>query len=139
MKTYEGMLLVEPTIAAKDWKKVEEEVDRIAKRSGAAIIQLAKWGERKLAHKVLKHNRGAYVLAYLSVPEESVTKLRADLELSEVVLRSLILRHDGELIKDPPKDFATAGPLPPRASRGRFGSPRPGGGRPGGSRPDSRR
>ena len=139
MKTYEGMLLVEPTIAAKDWKKVEEEVDRIAKRSGASVIQLAKWGERKLAHKVQKHNRGAYVLAYLSVPEESVTKLRADLELSEVVLRSLVLRHDGELIKDPPKDFETAGPLPPRASRGRFGGPRPGGGRPGGPRPDSRR
>lgn len=136
MKTYESMLLVEPTIASKEWKKVEEEVDRIAKRNGAEVIQMAKWGERKLAHKVKKNNRGAYVLAYLTAPEESVTKIRADLQLSEIILRSLVLRHEGELAKEPPKDFETAGPLPPRAGRDRFGGR---GGRPGGGRPDSRR
>ncbi len=38
MKTYEAMLLVDPTVAAKEWVKVGEEVDRVVKRHGAAVI-----------------------------------------------------------------------------------------------------
>lgn len=125
MKTYEGMLLVEPTIASKEWNKVVEEVDRIVKRNGASVLQLAKWGERKLAYPVKRNNRGAYVLVYFSSPEKAVGKIRADLLLSEVVLRSLVLQHEGDLRKEPPKDFETAGPLPPKINR-EFGDRGPG-------------
>ncbi len=126
MKTYESMLLVEPTVAAKEWSRVVEELDRIVKRNGATVLQMAKWGERKLAYPIRRSNRGTYVLAYFSAPEKSLGKIKSDLQLSEVVMRSLLLRHEGELRKEPPKDFETAGPLPPRMDRG----DRPGGGRP---------
>ncbi len=144
MKTYEGMLLVDPTIAAKEWNRVTEEVDRIAKRHGAAVLQVNKWGERKLTFPVRKSARGTYVLAYLSAPEKALGKIKADLQLSEIVFRSLLLTHEGELRRDPPKDFETAGPLPPRTDRPPFGArpwedrgPRPpfGGGLGGGPRP----
>jgi small subunit ribosomal protein S6 len=111
------MLLVEPTIAAREWNRVVEELDRIAKRNGATVIQVAKWGERKLSYPVRRQNRGAYVLAYFSAPEKAVGKIRGDLQLSEVVLRSLFVSHDGELRQAPPKDFETAGPLPPKGDR----------------------
>jgi small subunit ribosomal protein S6 len=127
VRTYEGMLLVEPTVASREWNRVVEEVERVAKRNGAAVIQVTKWGERKLAYPVRKVNRGAYVLAYLAAPPKAVAKIRADLQLSEVVLRSLILKHEGELRKEPPKDFETAGPLPPKTDLGGRppGPPRP--------------
>src|SRR5262245_27770028 len=99
------MLLVEPTVAAKEWNRVVEEVERIAKRHGAAVLQVGRWGERKLAFTVKKNNRGTYVLTYLSAPPKSMGKIKADLQLSEVVLRSILLQHEGELRKDPPKDF----------------------------------
>ena len=139
MRTYEGLLLVEATIASKEWPQVEEEFDRIVKRSGATVLQMNKWGERKLAHPVKKNARGAYVLAYFSAPPEALTKIRADIVLSEIILRSMIVSHEGELRKDPPRDFETAGPLPPKGvrpqfgGRGGFGGGRGGfGGRPGG-------
>ena len=122
MRTYEGMLLVEPTIAAKEWNRVTEEIDRIAKRHGAAVLQVNKWGERKLAYPVKKNNRGTFVLTYLSAPPKAVGKIKADLQLSEVILRSLLLEHEGEMRRDPPRDFETAGPLPPKME-----GPRPGG------------
>ena len=111
MKTYEAMLLVEPTIAAKEWTRVPEEVDRIVKRHGAAVLSVVKFGERKLAYPVKKSNRGAYVVAYFTSPEKVLGKIKADFQLSEVVMRSLILAHDGDLRKEPPRDFETAGPL----------------------------
>ena len=126
MRVYEGLLLVEPTIASRDWPKVQDEVERIAKKNGASVIQLNKWGERKLTHPVKKNNRGAFVLAYFSAPPTALGKIKADLQLSEIVLRSLLLAHEGEMRKEPPKDFETAGPLPPKI-RGPHG---PGGPRP---------
>ena len=141
MKTYEAMLLVEPTIAAKEWTRVPEEVDRIVKRHGAAVLSVVKFGERKLAFPVKKSNRGAYVVAYFSSPEKVLGKIKADFQLSEVVMRSLILAHDGELRKESPRDFETAGPLPPKTDRPGFVPPGAGfgsgfgGGPPGGGRP----
>ena len=49
MKTYEAMLLVDPTVAAKEWNRIGEEVDRIVKRHGGAVLQVTRFGERKLA------------------------------------------------------------------------------------------
>ncbi len=128
MRTYEGMLLVEPTIAAKEWQRVVDEVERIAKRHGAAVLQVSRWGERKLAYPVKKNNRGTYVLTYFSAPPTVVGKIKADLQLSEVVLRHVILQHEGELRKEAPKDFETAGPLPPKTDRPGFGGGGFGGG-----------
>jgi small subunit ribosomal protein S6 len=125
------MLLVDPTVAAKEWNRVLEEVDRVAKRNGASVISTLRYGERKLAFPVKRSNRGTYVLSYLTAPPKAVGKIRADLQLSEIVLRNLVLAHDGELRKEAPKDFETAGPLPPRTDRPGFGGPPGmGGGRP---------
>lgn len=123
VKTYEGMLLVEPTVANREWDRIVEEVERVAKRHGAAVLQVTKWGERKLAYPIRKVNRGTYVLTYLAAPPKAVAKIRADFQFSEVILRSLILKHEGELRKEPPKDFETAGPVPPKTD---FGGGRPG-------------
>ena len=133
MKTYEAMLLVEPTVAAKEWPKIPEEVDRIVKRHGGAVLQVTRFGERKLAFPVKKNNRGTYVVAYFSAPEKVLGKIKADLQLSEVVMRSLLLAHAGELRKEPSKDFETAGPLPPKIDG--FRGPGGPGGAPGGGRP----
>ena len=38
VNTYEAMLLVDPTVAAKEWNRIGEEVDRIVKRHGGAEI-----------------------------------------------------------------------------------------------------
>jgi len=123
--TYEAMLLVEPTIAAREWPRVIEEIDRLAKKNGVAVLQVAKWGERKLAFPVRKCARGTYVLAYFGAPEKAVTKLRADIALSEVILRSLVLAHEGELRKEVSRDFEIAGPIPPKRELGAgFAPPR---------------
>ena len=82
-------------------------------------------GERKLAFPVRKCARGTYVLAYFGAPEKAVTKLRADIALSEVILRSLVLHHEGEMRKEPSRDFEIAGPIPPkRELGGGFAPPR---------------
>lgn len=114
MKTYEAMLLVEPTIAAREWEKVVEEVERVAKRNKAKVLSLTKWGERKLAFPIKKNNRGAYVVSYFEAEGDAVKGLRSDFCLSEIVLRNSIFTHEGEMKTEPPEDFPTAGLIRPK-------------------------
>lgn len=114
MSTYEGMLLVEPTIAAREWEKIVEEVERVAERNKAKVLSVTKWGERKLAFPVKKNNRGAYVVSYFEAEGDSVKGLRSDFGLSEVILRSSIFVHEGEMATEAPEDFATAGLVRPK-------------------------
>lgn len=129
---YEAMFVVEPTIAAREWNRVVEEIERLIKRNGATVASVVKWGERRLIHPVKRSNRGAYVLTYFQAPPGAVNKIRADLQLSEIILRSLVVRHEGEMRKEIPKDFETAGLVPIR--RESFGGGEGGEGR-GGDRP----
>jgi small subunit ribosomal protein S6 len=109
-KTYEAMFIADPGIASREWPKVTEELERILHRYGCEIVSLKKWGERKLMYPIRKNMRGTYVLCYFKGPATSLQNVRNDLHLSEVVLRFMILTHDGEVREqEAPKDFETIG------------------------------
>ena len=97
MNTYEAMFLVDATVAAREWDKVMAEIQRLAAKSNASIVASNKWGERKLAYPVRGNKRGTYVLAFVNADSDGLAKLRRDCELSDLILRSLFLRHEGEV------------------------------------------
>lgn len=108
--TYEIMFIVEPTVASKDWGRVTEELEKTIARYGGQVLSLKKWGERKLSFPIQKQQRGTYVLGYFSGPPDSVNKIRDDFRLSEIVLRFLVLAHEGKVdAQEAPKNFETVG------------------------------
>lgn len=114
-KTYEAMFIIDPLVASKEWNRVSEEIEKIVKRYSGEIISLKKWGERKLSYPVKKQARGTYVLSYFKGPSESVSPIKNDFHLSEIILRSMILMHEGEVKEtEAPKDFETIGLRPER-------------------------
>lgn len=116
MPTYEAMLLVEPTAAAKDWSKVTEEIEKTVQKHGAKVVSLNKWGDRKLAYPLRKLTRGTYVLVFFEGSDESPKKIKAELMLSELVLRALILHHEGPVVSSvmPPEEVRRPMPYVPR-------------------------
>ena len=120
MKRYEAMFLFD-TAATHDWAAIEEEVRRLCGRIGAELLVCVKFDERKLAYEIARRKRGTYVLAYLDAPPERIGDLERDIELSEVILRGLVLRAEtlteerlAEL-----RAHAAETPLAPPASDGR--------------------
>jgi small subunit ribosomal protein S6 len=118
MRTYEALFVVEPTVAAREWARVPEEIDRVVKKNGGTVIQVTKWGERKLAYPIKRSKRGTYVLAYIASPEKVLGRIRSDFQLSEILLRGIVVRHEGELRKEPPRDFEIAGTIVKRVDDG---------------------
>lgn len=93
MKTYEGMFLFDPAVAA-EWEQAKAELDRLMGRAGASVIVSGKWDERRLAYEISGHKRAMYVLAYFKAEADKISGLERDAQLSEAIIRCMILRAD---------------------------------------------
>lgn len=91
MAIYEGMFLLDSARAAKDWEGTEALVTGVLTRYGAKLLIKDRWDERKLAYPVKKQRRGTYYLAYFEAPTSALAEIRRDLQLTEGVLRFLML------------------------------------------------
>ncbi len=129
MKSYEAMFLMDPA-AASDWAAAEAEVRRILQRADAKVLGLKKWDERKLAYPIKRNKRGVYGLCFFEAPPEKISGLERDAQLSEQVLRVLVVRKD-RLTPEEIEKALTAAPPPKSPARGDEWSSRPRGPRPG--------
>ena len=94
MRLYEGMFIISDTIAGADWEGAVNHIQDLLKNRGAEILDTQKWDERKFAYKLKGHKRGTYLLIYFNAPEDSIIHMKRDLQLSDNVLRSLIVKTD---------------------------------------------
>jgi small subunit ribosomal protein S6 len=105
-KLYEGMFLIDSAEAAKDWDGIIETITKMLTKIDAEIVSLRKWDERPLAYKIRKCERGTYILSYFRAEGPRIHELERDVELSERIIRALILNAehltDEDLAKDTP-------------------------------------
>lgn len=93
-RLYEGMFLVDSALAAQDWQKILNEVQRILDRAGAEVVSLKKWDERRLCYDIQGKSRGTYILTYFNCDTDKVKGIERDVQLSELMTRVLMLRTD---------------------------------------------
>lgn len=89
-KLYEAMFLVDST-QASDWDAVEKTIKTILGRADAKIVSIRNWAERKLAYEIDHKTRGTYVLCFFRADGSSIPNIEKDVQLSEQVMRVLIL------------------------------------------------
>jgi small subunit ribosomal protein S6 len=101
---YEGLFLVDSGEAAADWQGINDHVKKILERGEAEIVKICKWDERPLAYPILGRKRGTYILVYFNAPSGKLASIERDAQLSERILRILILRGDHLTPEDIEKD-----------------------------------
>ncbi|MFM1830130.1 MAG: hypothetical protein RLZZ558_470 [Planctomycetota bacterium] len=92
-RPYEGMFLF-PQSAGADLQGSIDHVKEILARSGAEVLSIAKWDERRLAYDIKGNKRGLYVLAFFRVLSTKLSAIERDCNLSERLLRSMVTRAD---------------------------------------------
>lgn len=107
-RLYEALILVDSAEAAADWDGVNEHIKKVFERNGAKIISARKWDERPLAYPITGRNRGTYILIYFNSPTERIASIEKDCQLSERIMRSLILRADHITKEDMEKETPAA-------------------------------
>ena len=109
MRLYEGMFIISDTVSGSDWEAAVKHVEDLLKNRGAEILKSEKWEERKFAYKLKGHKRGTYLLVYFNAPTDSISLIKRDFELSDNVLRTLLVKVDK--IKESKPEEETAKPV----------------------------
>jgi len=93
-RLYEAMFLVDSNRAGRDWAGITDHIHGIITRHGGEIVNSEKWDERKLAYPVKGHSRATYILIHFNGVPAKLQPMLRDLQLSDNVLRVLILRDE---------------------------------------------
>jgi small subunit ribosomal protein S6 len=103
-KLYEGMFLVDSAKAASDWDGVNAAIKRILDRAEAEIVSIRKWDDRRLAYDIRGTSRGTYLLCYFRADGPQIQSIEKAVQLSEQIIRVLILSTEQMTQEDIEKD-----------------------------------
>ncbi len=93
MTKYETTFILEPGV---DETRVNEEVERVSQQIrdlGGELIEVQRWGKRRLAYEINKKRDGIYTLFLYSGPGPMVKEIERKLRLNEQVMRVLTVMH----------------------------------------------
>ncbi len=93
MNQYELAILFDPDLEV-DLEKATSKVEKILTDNGAKVVDTDNWGKRKMAYQINKHDSAVYVIYTLEIPGEKVQKIESTLNITDEVLRFLIVRLD---------------------------------------------
>jgi small subunit ribosomal protein S6 len=92
MRRYELMLVLRPDAPDDRASAVIDRTTRQLVAGGGQIVKVAPWGRRRLAYPIERYRDGSYHILVFEAPSESIAELERSLEITEEVLRHLVVR-----------------------------------------------
>ena len=103
MNEYELMYVLHPRLTEDEIGAAVERISALVTAPGGEILSVDQWGRRRLAYPIERNLEGYYVLSTFKATTAVCGPLEAQLNLSEDVLRHLLIR--GIIPYDePPRD-----------------------------------
>lgn len=93
MKEYELTVLIHPDLET-DLETPLGKVRDIVKSAGGEIIKEDAWGKKKLAYRINKEDFAVYVYFDVKLPAEAPLKISNTLNITDEVLRYLLVTVD---------------------------------------------
>ena len=113
MAVYEGMFILDPAKYSRDPGGSAQQINDLIAQHGGTVLAARLWDERKLAYPIDGHKKGVYWLTYFKMPGGNLTALERQCEISEDIIRKLVLKID-DRIADALVQHALAGDSGPR-------------------------
>jgi len=89
MKIYETTIIFDPGL---EEARINDEVERVSQsigQAGGEVIEVQRWGKRKLAYNIRKRRDGTYIHIKHKSPPELIGEMDRRFRLNEGVLRHL--------------------------------------------------
>lgn len=97
MRIYEELFIVRPDATDEEVDPVIEQVRNVVTQAGGTLDKTEKWGVRRLAYRVAKHEEGQYILLQFTAGAETVKEIERRLRVADAVLKFLTVRIDEKL------------------------------------------
>lgn len=95
LRDYELVIVVSPETAEDALEAALKNVNQFIAGKGGVVSEAERWGKRKLAYPIKSHLEGNYVLTRCRMKPAWAKELDANLNLSEDILRHLLLKVEG--------------------------------------------
>jgi len=92
VRRYELMLVLRPDAPDERSSAVIDRTTRYVVAEGGQIVKVAPWGRRRLAYPIDRYRDGSYHIIVFEAPAESIVELERSLQITEDVLRYLVVR-----------------------------------------------
>ncbi|MDY6892630.1 MAG: 30S ribosomal protein S6 [Chloroflexota bacterium] len=94
MRDYELVLIISPEVTEEDIPAAIDRVTSFITARGGEIAAVDRWGKRRLAYPIKRFREGNYVISQVKLEPGITTELEANLQISENILRHLLVRVD---------------------------------------------
>jgi small subunit ribosomal protein S6 len=88
------MVILNPEIDERQVGVNLEKFLKVITNDGGSIDNIDVWGRRRLAYEIQKKNEGIYVVVDFTATSEATQELDRQLKLSELVMRTKVLRAE---------------------------------------------
>ena len=92
LRDYELVLIISPEVGEEKFDAIIDNVSQFVTGKGGTISNVDRWGKRKLAYPIRHFMEGSYVLTQFKLKPALGQELEANLQISEEVLRHLLIR-----------------------------------------------
>jgi small subunit ribosomal protein S6 len=130
MRSYEEIFIVKPDVPEEEIDQLIEQTKQLIAGAGGSVEKADKWGIRKLAYRIAKHNEGFYVLLGFTCGPDVVKEIERRFRVSDLVIKFMTVRTDQRLKKIEKRrkqreKRAKRRPAPPSAAAGGAAPGRP--------------
>lgn len=88
------MAIINPTISEEDRNKSIEELKELFKNNSVKIEKEDIWGDKKMAYKINKSDRGFYILFDLDMDGKLIKDLSKTINLNQSIIRYMFVKKD---------------------------------------------
>ena len=100
MRRYETIFILRPNAGEDDITRVVESTSKIIFDEKGTIIELAKWGMKKLAYLIKKESLGYYVYCDYAGTPAAVSEIERKFRIDDMVLKYLTIKTANSITEE---------------------------------------
>jgi small subunit ribosomal protein S6 len=92
VRTYELIFILDPALGDDGVEAAAQAAKEVLTREGSEVLEIQKWGKKRLAYTIKKRREGHYVYFRMKAEPKALVEVKRHLKISESVLNSLVHR-----------------------------------------------
>jgi len=92
VRTYEVIFILDPALGDDGVEAAAQAAKDVLVREGGEVLEIQKWGKKRLAYVLKKRREGHYVYFLVKAETKAMSEVERHLKISETVLNQLIHR-----------------------------------------------
>ena len=94
LNDYELVIIVSPDVTEEALEPVVNNITQFITNKSGNVVEIARWGRRKLAYPIKHLLEGSYVLVKFKLDPSANKELETNLKIAEKIIRYLLIKVD---------------------------------------------